>query len=435
MSKLLTAGAQISFGGSESGMRLEEDSDRSTSPETRDLGNGNSVSCQIVKYLRLYPPASSTTVVVAGTGSVSYMGNATSLDDVEIVTFSPDSPSKAFSRGVKNVRIEQVGAAFLKDGKSTAVKVVYDPVENKLRVNPPSYCAVKVMFDSEYSLYTYRFAGACPDIPDTQVDSLGNPLDPLSVKITKYFQDGLVSALDPVSEAFASIHLDSPKCEYSSVSMSFNDSDRDKVVPTLKMEIDSDYPARIVAGGSDLTAECSVRVYPAGIGATAFATSGVLTKNSVGGNRQIAEVKTFSNSAVASLNYPPAGSVALEIVGTLQTISGGSASSVRGPGETVTDVTYIPNGGGRYTNPRTRRLGPNEIAVTDMFGHPIPCHGSVVAKYTSMYDVYIFTFDKSVENGATEFEPAFAVVTDSQGRATSVRLEPPSTKDKTKSAR
>lgn len=439
MSKALTASTTIGFSTDSSGLRLVEDKDRDAEPESRTNRDGLIVSCNNKTFVRLYPPATPTTRVIPATGRLVGLGNLIENDVEAVITFSPDSSVSQLPRGVSNVRIEMVGTAFHKDGTIVRPSVAYDAVREAITIRPACYCVVKVTHDAAYSLYEYTFSGSCPDNPPPAFDSAGNAL-PVEAANPKYFADGLISAIDPAYEAYATLTLEAPECSWSSVSVSWLDSDKDRVVPTLALEIDPDYPPRIVSlpGSSIPEAEAGVRAYPAGAAVTTYTTAGSMTKHPSGPRVQaVMEVVQFQNSAAASLKYQPAGTIAHTIIGTLRALGGSSVGlTVVGPGSRVIDVTYLPNGNGRYTNPRPRTLGPNEVAVVDMFGHPVPVSGLVSVSYSTTYDWFIYVFERAEDEvGGVIFNTGFAVALDATDRATHLQLSPPSTKDKSKSMR
>ena len=439
MSKILNATTTITFGGSDSGggLRLVTDSDRKTEADSRTTPAGTIVSCENSVYVRLYPAATATTRVVAATGALAPQGNLTEHDVTEVVTFSPDSGKGEMPRGATNIRIELVGTSFAADGTLVNSSVTYDAVANAVVVTPSCYSIVKVKYDIDYTLYLYTFAGRCPDAAPPAFDSSGMLLSALGSTVIKYFEDGLISAIDPVFDAYTTLHLDPPECKWSSIATSFLDSDKEKVVPSLKLEIDPDYPVRMVKStAGNILAECCVRIYPSGAVTRVEATAGLAVYNDVMGTRTIAEIKQFTNTAVGALEYPPANSVSATVIGSLESLGNGGLSYVYGPGETVVDVTYIEGTSGAYKNPRSRRLGPNEVAICDLFRHPVPVHGIVRFDYTSRYDRYLFTFEQeSRADGSIGFIPAFFVAEDAIGRASSLKLDPPSMQDQTKSAR
>lgn len=435
MPKALNASAQITFSepGSGAGLRLVEDQDRKAEATSRTTPSGFTVSCTNQKYVRLYPPATPTTKVTPVSGSISRIGEAVEHDVADLVTFHPGSTEYALSRGVENIRVELVGAAYDNDGHPTSVTVTYDPVKNMLVLSQSAFAVCRILYDAKYSLYLYTFAGECPDDPPPRYDEEGNAL-PFTEE--KNFDYGLIAAIDTEYNAYATLQMEPPSCTYTTISANWLDSDKDKVVPTIKLEIDPDYPPRIVAAGGLPVAECCIRAYPAGAVTQFDATSGeAIWQSYVTGVRQCAEVKTFQNSATAALDYPPAGDVEAEIIGDMVTVSSETAVSyIRGPGEEVTDVTYIEGGNGRYENPRLRTLGPNEIALCDMFNHPVLAHGLAKVKYSATYDRFVYTF--AMEPGiAIAFKQAFFTARDSLGRAAAIALNPPSMKDKSRSAR
>lgn len=435
MPKALNASTQINFSaaGDGAGLRLVEDQDRKAEAESRITPSGFTVSCTTQKYVRLYPPATGTTKVTPVSGSISRVGDAVEHDVAELVTFQPGNSEYIMSRGVENVRVELVGAAYGQDGKPTSVNVTYDPVKNALVLSASAFAVCRVLYDAKYSLYLYTFSGECPDDPPPRFDDSGNALPYSEVR---YFDYGLIAAIDTEFNAYATLQMEPPTCAYTTISTSWLDSDKDKVVPTIKLEIDPDFPPRIVAAGGLPVAECCIRAYPAGAVTQFDVTAGdAIYQSSVQGVRQCAEVKTFQNSATAALDYPPAGDVEAEIIGDMVTLSTDNAVSyVRGPGEEIVDVTYIEGGNGRYENPRVRTLGPNEMALCDMFNHPVPAHGLAKVKYSATYDRFVYSF--AMESGlGISFKQAFFTARDSLGRAAALALNPPSMKDKSRSAR
>ena len=420
------------------GLRLVEDTTRKAEPTVRTLSLGRTVSCENRKYIRLYPLLPDTLVYCAS-GSISIAGTGADKDTVDIVTFTPTSATVSIPLGAYNIRMEPRGVSIDATGKVVATKLEYNAIEGDITIDPPAYAVAKVTYDIDYQLFLYTYAGRCPDNPPITTDASGMPLDPVTHPVPRYFDDCLIAALNIPRNSFTNLMLEAPSCNWSGVGSSYNDSDKDKVIPTLKLEIDPDYPIRTVAsgGGARLTAECCIRVYPAGAGVSISATAGsVFRHSSAGGKRSISEVKDFTNSATAALDYPPSGSIGITMVGSLEGLSSTDVSEVLGPGDTVVDVTWLPNDPKAYTSPRPRRLGPNEIAAVDLFRHPVPCRGLVAVHYASLYDLYVYTFDTQAgTDGGVNFIPAYVIAVDSSHRASYLKLDPPSTKDKTKSAR
>lgn len=434
MNKALTASATLNFSEESAnggGLRLVQDNDRKTQATTRTTPKGMTVTCTTSQYVRLYPAATPTTKVAAVTGSISKVGDAISKDENALFTFGPDNAVQTLDRGVSNVRIELVGAAYNAAGLPTTVTVKYDPTRNALVATPACFCVCRILYDEPYTLYLYNFAGSCPDEPPPAVDASGNALD---IEEFKPFTEGLISAIDIDYNAYTTMTMEPPTCTYQAITVSYMDTGRFKQVPTLKLEIDPEYPPRMIAGGgTNLQAECTIRCYPAG-GATSYiATSGAVRKLPDTGTKTCSEVKTFQDSATASTDYPPAGLVGATVLGDLVTISGVTSSvDVRGPGSIVEDVTYTEGGNGRYENPRARRLGPSEIAVCDMFGHPTPAYGAVLLDYSSTFDRFVFTFALESVGAKQNFAAGYLIAQDSLGRAATIQANPPILKNKSR---
>lgn len=436
MNKTLTASTTLNFSeesaDSGGGLRLVQDNDRKTQATTRITPKGMTVSCTTSAYVRLYPPVTPTTKVAAVTGSISKVGDAIAKDENALFTFGPDQAVQELDRGVSNIRIEQVGGAYDAAGNPTTVTVKYDPTRNALVATPACFCVCRIVYDEAYTLFLYNFSGSCPDEPPPAVDASGNALE---IEPVKPFTEGLISAIDITYNAYTTMTMEPPTCTYQAISVNYLDTDRFKQVPTLKLEIDPEYPPRLVAGGgTNIQAECTIRCYPAG-GASSFtSTSGISRKKSDGtGSRECTEVKTFQNSATASTDYPPAGMVQSDVIGTLVTLAGGGSSiKVMGPGETIEDVTYIENGNGRYENPRPRVLGSSEIAICDIFDHPTPAYGAVLLNYSSTFDRFVYTFALEVTGAKQNFASGFFIAQDSLGRASALQVNPPIMKNKSR---
>lgn len=425
--KVLVGHSTIGFSLSsdEGQLRLLRDDDRKVEPTSRYTAKGYTVSCTDSVYVRLYPPAKPTTTVTAATGTLRVVGQAVEHDVVDVVMLTPDSPTHDLPDGVSNVRIEQIGLAISESGTPVRVNVAYDPVRNQVKADSPCYRALKVWYDQAFTLYLYKFSGSCPDSPPSQTEL--DAAQALYAESPKYFADGVIMAVDMDTKAHAVLQLDPPECSWTSVAVQFGDTNKDAALQTLMMEIDPRYPPRLVGreGATRPYAECCIRVYPAGAVGSISVTAGIAHKVNADAamTQQVSEILEFSNSSSAALRYPPASTVSVSSLGRFKTLNG-EAYSMAPPGTKVVDVTYTDDG--RYTNQRARTLGSNEVAVIDLFSHPLPSHGLAKAEYASTYDLFYYEFAYSGLPGDEAFLPAFALAEDVQGRGAQLRLNGPS---------
>lgn len=415
----------FSLSSDEGQLRLLRDDDRKVEPTSRYTPKNYTVSCTDSVYVRLYPPVTSTTTVTAATGSLQVVGQAVEHDVFDVVMLTPDAPTHDLPVGVTNVRIEQVGVALSESGEPIRATVSYDPVRNQVKADTPCYKALKVWYDEAFTLFLYKFSGSCPDAPPPQTEL--DAAQALYAESPKYFADGVIMAVDMATKAHAVLQLDPPECSWTSVAVQFGDTNKDAALQTLMMEIDPRYPPRLVGreGATRPYAECCIRVYPAGAVGSISVTAGIAHKANANAAmvQQVSEVLEFQNSSSASLKYPPAGSVSVTSLGRFKTLNG-SSYSMAPPGTSVVDVTYTEDG--RYSNQRARKLGSNEVAVIDLFSHPLPSHGLARAEYASTYDLFYYEFAYDGRSGDEAFIPAFAMAEDSQGRAAQLRLTGPS---------
>jgi len=208
----------------------------------------------------------------------------------------------------------KVGDAYDSDGNVlSGVVLSYDATSNKIMSNKECIAAVRVVYTAKYSLFKFLFSGGpCKNPPQSK-----SPYNP-----------SVLIALNAATGAVATTNMSPPDCPGVNVH-------RGEIIQSrLKLEVDPKRPPQIrkVNGNAGpLFADCDVRVYP-NTSVTTAVNLGTLTARNESGTQVVTETLTFSGSGVSQLSYQPAGSVSLQIVGSVTDQWGSSVlGSVKAP--------------------------------------------------------------------------------------------------------
>lgn len=431
MSQALNASTTVTFQdpnaeGKE--IRLEQDTTRPIAPRTYHT-NPYRVTAQDKTFVRLYHGPNVNPVVMAMTGSLSEVGSDVQRGVIETVTITPDSLSASVPPWATNVTIRVIGRSFSPTGGSLSPSIVYDSVRKMIVAGVPAYAAVEVKYDAPYRLFQYTFTGACPIDRPRDFDSTGNAVS----ERPKHFTDGVVFAIDFIKGSHATLTMQGPECSWAGGGVSGTEVERS--LPRLAMDIHPDYPPRMVSNseGSRAWCECTVRVFPARAGASIYTTTGTASSSLATETLEVKDVLMFDGRATQSLSYTPVGSVTLNTLSLYpirdryRRYSEGRSITPVGPGEEVTDVDYNDDGIS-YSNPRPRSLGPDEVALIDVFKIPSPSLAVVEAEYMTSFECFTFTFDwDSYEN---KWKEAILLAKTPDGRVARLELAPPTMKSR-----
>lgn len=431
MSKALNASTTVTFQDpDEEGkdIRLEQDTTRPVESRTYHTSPFR-VTAQDKTFVRLYHGPNVNPRVSAITGNLTEVGSDTQRGVIETVTITPDNPVASVPSWAINVTFRVIGRSFGIDGGSVRPSLSYDSTRRAIISNTPAYAAIEVKFDAPYRLFQYTFTGSCPVNPPRDFDDAGNAVS----ETPNHFTDGVVFAIDFTKNAHATLVMQGPECSWGGGGVSGTEAERS--LPRLTMDIHPDYPPRMVASadGGRAWCECTVRVFPAGVGASVYTTSGTASSSTVTETLEVKDVLMFDGRATQSLSYTPVGSVSLRTLNLYpirdryRRYSEGRSIAPVGPGELVTDVDYNDDGIS-YSNPRPRNLGPDEVALIDVFRIPSPSLAVVEAEYMTSYDCFTFAFDwDSADSGWKE---SILLAKTADGRVARLEVSPPTTKSR-----
>lgn len=431
MSRALNASTTVTFQDpTQEGkdIRLEQDTSRPVEPKTYHTAPYR-VTATDKTYVRLYHGPNVSPRVSAITGNLTEVGTDVQRGVVETVTITPDNPTASIPSWATSVTFRVVGRSFSPSGASVTPTLSYDSERKTIISATPAYAAIEVTFDAPYRLFLYTFTGSCPLSRPRDFDDRGNAV----AERPKNFTDGVVFAIDFTKRAHATLTMQGPECSWGGGGVSGTEAE--KSLPRLAMDIHPDYPPRMVASGSGERAwcECTVRVFPAGSGASVYTTTGAASTSTSSETLEVKDVLMFDNRATQSLSYTPSGSVNLRTLSLYpirdryRRYSEGRSISPVGPGESVTDVDYNDDGVS-YSNPRPRILGPDEVALIDVFRIPSPSLAVVEAEYMTSYDCFTFTFDWDGMEG--KWKEAILLAKTADGRVARLEVSPPTTKSR-----
>lgn len=442
MARALNANTQVTFGdaaGGSAAIRLVKDTQRKR-PATTRVEGGYSVSCENSTYVRLYKSESIGDVrVLAITGAITSAGSGVDVDSEELITFTPDNPVASLPAWATGISVSLVGRAIDAAGAAAGnISFSIDAARRTVTTSVPCYCVARATFNAPYSLYIYTFAGACPIKPPPTIDELGNAIDPLKQNTTAFFSEGMVYAIDGTGKHFTTLQMSPPECKWSQIAIDFKDTATEQKLPKLVLEIDPEYPARLVSYeyGGESRVDCSVtvRVYPKGsIGSVAVSSGSWRRGSTYLDSTDVSEAILFNNEAIATLKYVPAGDVEVRILKVVNmdgSEEDGRFVNIRKPGDRIVDVTYNADGT-TYSNPRPRVLNATEICVADLFNHPRKIVAFATAEYSVDFDRIDFDFDW--DSGLQEFKAATLLVISGGQVAGSIQLSPVSMQSRTRS--
>ena len=431
MSKALVASTTVTFEDPENAgrdIRLEQDTRRRTESKVYHTFPYR-VTAQNVTHVRLYHGPRVTPSVSAITGSISYVSTDTAFGLTETLTLTPDSQTANVPSWATNLSYRVVGIALSPSGAMVGVSLSYDPERFTITSSAKVFAAVEITYDAPYKLYSYTFSGTCPVNPPKDFDDTGSVIER---EPPPNFRDGVVFAIDFTKSVHATLTMSGPACSWGGVG-GVRGTESGRVLPKLSMDIHPDYPPRLVssADGVRVWCECTIRVFPAGSGATVLTTSGYATSTTVIETMQVRDILLYENRSSQSLSYTPVGSVAL-VAETLYPVDDrrrrfyeGRSVTPAGPGFVVTDVD-ISDDGMSYTNPRDRALGPAEVALVDIFRIPAASLAVITADYITSFDCFTFMFDW--DGSEKRFKEAILLARTEDGRVARLEVSPPSTK-------
>jgi hypothetical protein len=430
MSFLITS-TTVNFSEPRQDIRLEEDKERIVEPKVFSGQGGWSIATT-KRFVRMYHKPSLSPVVTAITGSVNQEGMSTAKDVTELVATTPDNPFANVPGWATNVRVKPVGKAISADGKTVPVTWYFNAVKMAVVPSQAVYGVCQITYDAPYRLYLYEFSGACPIKPPTNYDSSGNRI-PVSTE--SFFTNGLLYAVDYGEAVSSYLSMTPPSCEWPSVRMGEGPrADSAKQIPSMKLEMDPEFPPAFTRTGNRLTCQAVIRAYPAGAARNVYVTEGTIYPYEKKGTLRVDEVLLFQLESAKTLAYPPDGAVNLQVLKVFEAPFGyGSvydkSRGVRGPGSTVFDVEDGENP--LFASNRTPRvLGPMEVAAVGGWDEAVRVIATVRATYVSRYDSYVYRF--SFDETAKEFRDAGLVAVDNQDRTASMRLSPPSMKSRSR---
>jgi len=432
MTRVLQANTTVTFRDPEDEgktIRLERDTERPVESKTYYTAPYR-VSAQDKTHVRLYHGPNVDPQVFAVTGSMTEIGTGVEKGVIETVTITPDSPTASIPPWATNVTVRIVGRSFTATGASARPTLAYDSVRKTVTAGSSVYAAIEVKFDAPYRLFLYTFTGTCPLNPPKDFDNEGNEI----TDRPKTFSDGVVFAIDFNKNANATLVMDGPECSWGGAG-GVTGTESDRVLPRLSMDIHPDYPVRLVSSvdGNSVWCECTVRVFPASAGAEVFTTSGSASATTKKETMPVKDILSFDGRSSQSLSYTPVGAVALATLNLYpirdryRRYSEGRAINPTGPGSEVIDVDLSDTGLG-YSNPRPRQLGPDEVALVDLYGVPSPSLAVVEAEYTTSYDCFVFSFEWDGVKGA--WKEAILLAKTPDGRVARLEVSPPSTKSR-----
>jgi len=180
-------------------------------------------------------------------------------------------------------------------------------------------------------------------------------------------------------------------------------------VPTLRLEMDPAFPPRLVRNvyANRLTASCRFRIYSSS-GVTLKSTGSNPRPTAYNLSLNVKEALVFSNSAIQSLKYQPAiGGVSFDPVGDFADQWGESFSpTFIGPGRQIETVVWVNST--TYESPKSKTLGPFDVAAVNISRKATPCWGAVEATYSTVYDQYEYEFEMAQSsNGLRAFMDAY----------------------------
>jgi len=234
-----------------------------------------------------------------------------------------------------------------------------------------------------------------------------------------------VYAIDGTGKNFTTLQMSPPECKWSQIAIDFKDTATEQKLPKLVLEIDPEYPARLVSYeyGGEPRVDCSVtvRVYPKGsIGSVAVSSGSWRRGSTYLDSTDVSEAILFNNEAIATLKYVPAGDVEVRILKVVNmdgSEEDGRFVNIRKPGDRIVDVTYNANA--------------TEICIADLFNHPRKIVAFATAEYSVDFDRIDFDFDWDA--GLQEFKAATLLVISSGQVAGSIQLSPVSMQSRTRS--
>lgn len=378
MAEFLTTTVQVNFGEFEDKNRILWEEDQDKSPPDFDK-----------RYVRLYPPG--VPIRFATSGSLSGGVTTQSLHE-ELLVFSGNADIQLKYPEAFSVSTNLIGKFYDKDGNAIPVTFSFDASRNKIVASSPGYAAVQVTYKAKYDRFLFKYSGGpCPGL------SAGPYSPAVSTSTSKPYNESILVALDPTRDATASLQMSPPECDQQTF---FVNKGIEAELPQLDLMIDPNYPVRLtdsvktssgVTSTPYLASMTKLRLIPS-VGSVVNVdvnhVDASIVLEDTGLTEDVDERLVFSGSSSVNLEFQSLSKVALTRVGVWRDKTGSSVLvDLRGPGDTVIEVDYLPNGKG-YTNPRKRTVGPDEVVACDVFGKAIEVFGVAEASYTYKYDLY-----------------------------------------------
>lgn len=390
---------------------LEEDANDKMPPINTRLPTGGSVFVENSRGVKMFVDARyfSGVQVVAVTGEIAYNGTKVDKGKFQLLAFTPTSREQELPPGAFAITLEAVGRAYTINGALTTASFTYNAVTKKVRCNSSSFAFCTVKYDQAYYSYRYTFAGACPLKVE---DSTDNDYKPGVVY-------GIYSRGSVATNA--SLNLSAPKCQYPGMgAYAYGNTANDKKLPTLLVQQDPHGTPKLVSVGEGfIAAQALFRVYVDDGFASVTPTTGFVWQAEGYYTEEVSDTLIFNNTSSASLSKPASSGVSFAVPW-----GSGRPPTLKGPGESIIDVTWDSNGLS-YSNPVTRIVGPNEVVSVDAFGVATRASISATAYYTANFNRYGMGFGYSEADG--QFMTSHVVAVAMDGRSGSLQLSPPDT--------
>jgi len=369
-------------------------------------------------YVRVHPGSAGITFSnTSGTFTRSQAGLNKRVESYE--TFNDSYEVTLRYPNPRNVVVELLGRFVNSDGAVVTPTLTFDAARRTINSSIRGYGVIKVRYDAPYDIYLATFiqAGGGPRLINPYSSLImtrdgygfyaghGTPDDDDDPNLTGYFPMTVIG-----SKASGETHTISPTATPDSDTSRYNGlSATDSKLPRLRIEIDPDYPPRLIQGpgdGTRLTARCGIRVFPA-VGATVISTVGSVQPGSEPKSMYVKDSISFNGSPSASLQYQPAGAVDVTRLSGYFFDRWGRQFTprIKLPGQTFTAVTWVNS----YTfgGPVSREVGEDEIVICSG-NNSIPCYGVLEVGYTVMFKrhMYDFEYDQNTKRFRTAFVAA-----------------------------
>lgn len=373
------------------------------------------------KYVRIHGSYDSV-IAVGGSAALSSTGLRRYTQDV--LTFSGSASESLKYPFAERVEIAVIGSPVLETSDPDHVlRFYYDYARGEVRATASCYALLRISYYAPYVLFLITFQGSCPTLAsnDPPQDATQGSADDDKEYVGRdpallmAYRGGLV---------VASTTLNAPACKGNSTTGDHGAGTR---LPVLRLEVDPKNPPRLLSRSSDLElqAGCKFRVYPYTMVGISNTSGQVISIDGDTKTQVVLDSLVFSGSSSQQVRYPPASSITVTVVGDFFDIWGRSFSpQIALPGSNVTVVDWVNQF--TYMNPRPKKVGPDEIVVTDMFGNVVSGYGVVKLEYATTYREYDFAF--TYAEMTKNFEEAFLFALEGTKVVGSLKLNPPALK-------